>query len=209
MRRLVAAWLAVGLTLGAAWFGATRWGQDAAAGAQTAPARDPAALSVQDALLRPATIPFRVETTLEAVAETLRQMLKAPVVLDRAALGRQGLTPGSTVQLDLENVRLKTGLELLLDQVGLTYRVVPEDNLLVLTDQQGADDVNRRVLTELQALHREVHDLQDLVNDLYDRIEQPESAPGPTVREPTIIEEVPKDKAEPKPDTPPARTRPG
>ena len=39
-------------------------------------------------------------------------------MLDLAALDRQGVEPDEAVQLELEGVRLKTGLKLLLDQVG-------------------------------------------------------------------------------------------
>ncbi len=34
------------------------------------------------------------------------------------------------VQLELDGVRLKTGLKLLLDQVGLTHQVIAEDKLV-------------------------------------------------------------------------------
>ena len=53
------------------------------------------------------------------MAAHLRQALGAPVVLDLAALKRQDLTPESTVRLQLEGVRLKTGLKLLLDHCGI------------------------------------------------------------------------------------------
>ena len=45
------------------------------------------------------------------------------VMLDIAALGRQDIEPEETVQLELEGVRLKTGLKLLLDQAGRPTRV--------------------------------------------------------------------------------------
>ncbi len=112
--------------------------------------------SVQDALLRPLDLPFDRPTSLEDVARFLREALGAQVILDRAALDRLDLVPEATVQLELKGVRLKTGLNLLLDQVGLTYRVEPEDNLLILTDAQGSGDTNQRILSELKALHRDV-----------------------------------------------------
>ena len=59
------------------------------------------------------------------------------MVLDLAALDRKSAKPDDTVQLELDGVRLKTGLKLLLDQVGLTFRVVAEDNLMIITDQEG------------------------------------------------------------------------
>jgi hypothetical protein len=167
--------------------------------------------SVQDALLRPFTFPFAEDTTLEAVAAHFRKALHAPVVLDLAALGRQELTPESTVRLHLQGVRLKTGLKLLLDQVGLTYRVVPEDNLLILTDTSGAEDPMERVLDELKSLHRDVHDLKDAVEEVYQSLAPDEDEPAPAMRKPTIIEEIPADpKAAPKPEPKPEpRVRPG
>ena len=171
---LVAVAVAVGLTASARW---TLQAQDRAARGQAKgrsenPGPRPASsVSVQDALLRPIDLPFGEETTLEEVRQYLGKALGGPVVLDRAALDRLELTPEDTVQLDLKGVRLKVGLKLVLDQVGLSYRVVPEDNLLILTDAEGSDDPSERALAEIKALHREIHDLQDAVDDLRDLVE--------------------------------------
>jgi hypothetical protein len=123
-------------------------------------------VSVQDALVRPFDLPFDKPTALAEVADYLQRALGAPVVLDLGALDRQELNPDDTVMLELKGVRLKTALKLLLDQVGLTYRVEPEDNLLVLTDAQESDERYVRILAELKSLHRDLHDLQDSVDDL-------------------------------------------
>jgi hypothetical protein len=187
--------------------------KDAHVGAPTA---RPAGPTVQDALLTPIALPFAQPTSLARVAEYLHQQLAAPVVIDRAALARLELNEDDTVQLQLEGVRLKTGLQLLLDQLGLTYRVVPEDNLLVLTDKAGAEDVNQRILAEVETLHREVHDLQDAVDALTDHIASAVPA-EPAMRNPTIIEELPPEppgagepKGQPQPEPAPARRpRPG
>ncbi len=106
--------------------------------------------SLEVALLRPYRFPFAKPTPLFEVCAHLKQTLKSEVVLDLAALGRQDVEPEDRVQLDLEGVRLKTGLKLLLDQVGLTYRIVAEDNLMIITDLEGSDDPMSRVLSELQ-----------------------------------------------------------
>ena len=45
------------------------------------------------------------------------------MVVDLAAIERLDLKPEDTVKLELKGVRLKTGLKLLLDQVGLTYHL--------------------------------------------------------------------------------------
>jgi hypothetical protein len=127
-----------------------------------------AKLSVQDALLRPFDMPFGEPTTLAEVAEHLRRALGAPVVLDLGALSRQELTPDDTVELELKGVRLKMGLKLLLDQLELTYRVEPEDNLLIITDAKESDDRYALILEELKSLHHDLHAVQDKLDELLD-----------------------------------------
>ena len=117
------------------------------------------------------------------------------MVLDLAALDRKSVEPGDTVQLELDGVRLKTGLKLLLDQVGLTYRVVAEDNLMIITDQEGSEDPADRIWAELRALHRDLHAVQDAVDDLGDYLGV-QGGEGPRVRKPTIIEEMPENVGE-------------
>jgi len=148
-----------------------------------------ASVSVVEALERPFVLPFGEPTRLDEVCRHLGRILRAPVVLDRAALDRQQLRPDDEVQLELEGVRLKTGLKLLLDQVGLTYRVISEDNLLIVTDSEGSDDPLQRVLAELKALHRDVHNLQQDLDDLRALLDVDDE--GPKMRKPTIIEEMP------------------
>jgi hypothetical protein len=166
--------------------------------------------SIQESLVQPFHLPFREPTSLEHVAELLRRELSGPVVLDRAALTRLELQPGDTVQLELDGVRLKTGLQLLLDQVGMTFRVVPEDNLLILTDSFGADDPYERILDEIETLHRELHDLRDAVDDLQESIAT--GAAEGAMRKPTILEEIPGEPVElPKeraPQASPERSEP-
>jgi len=175
------------------------------------------ALSVQDALQRPFSFPFAEPTTLTEVGQYLRRALRAPVVLDLAALERQEVRPDDRVQLQLEGVRLKTGLKLLLDQVALTFHVIPEDNLLVVTDTEGSSEPIDRVLSELKALHRDMHDLQDTVDNIVSTLGGDEG--GARMHKPTIIEELPGEaKPGEKPEPPPSnssgdrsrtRSRPG
>jgi hypothetical protein len=164
--------------------------------------------TVQDLLLRPYRFSFARPTSLTQVCAHLRETLKVPVVLDQAALKRQEVEPEDTVQLELDGVRLKTGLKLLLDQVGLTAHVVAEDNLLVLTDREGSEDPLDRIWTDLRALHRDVHDVQDALDELTELLGvAKENGEGPRVRKPTIIEEMPdKDRDQP-PEA--AREKPG
>jgi hypothetical protein len=148
------------------------------------------AVSLQEALLRPYRFPFAQPTPLAEVCAHLRDTLKGPVVLDLAALDRKSVEPETTVQLALDGVRLKTGLKLLLDQVGLTYQVIAEDNLMIITDQEGSEDPADKIWAELRALHRDLHAVQDAVDDLTD-ILSGEPGDGARVRKPTIIEEMP------------------
>jgi hypothetical protein len=146
--------------------------------------------SAQDVLLRPYRFTFSRPTSLALVCIRLKESLGVPVVLDVAALGRQDVDPEDTVQLELDGVRLKTGLKLLLDQVGMTFHVVPEDNLIIITDREGSEDPLDRIWNELRALHRDLHDVQDAVDDLTDALFD-DKEEGPRVRKPTIIEEKP------------------
>jgi hypothetical protein len=150
---------------------------------------------LQEALLRPYRFPFARPTSLEQVCAHLKDTLKGAVVLDLAALDRKSVEPESTVQLELDGVRLKTGLKLLLDQVGLTFHVVAEDNLMIITDQEGSEDPADRIWAELRALHRDLHAVQDAVDDLGDYLGL-QAEEGPHVRKPTIIEEMPENKGE-------------
>jgi hypothetical protein len=156
--------------------------------------------TLQDALLRPYRFPFSKPTPLSQVCAHLKDSLKAAVVLDLAALGRQDVEPEDTVQLELDGVRLKTGLKLLLDQVGLTYHLIAEDNLMIITDREGSEDPSERVWSELRALHRDLHELQDDVDELRDYLG--DDREGGRIRKPTIIEELPELEGQ-KPATPP------
>jgi hypothetical protein len=181
-------------------------GAPAAAEGPSASASKPAARgSVQDALLRPFPFAFKKPITLAELASRLHQELAAPVVLDKAALERLDVKTEDTVALELDGVRLKTGLKLLLDQVGLTYRVVPEDNLLILTDKEGSEDPLDRVTAEVRELHRDIHELQDSVDELRELLSP--SGEGAKVRKPTIIEELP-EGTEPKLDEKPLAPSP-
>jgi hypothetical protein len=171
---------------------------------------------ISDAMLRPIRLPFNEGKSLEDVAAYLRRELRANVVLDLAALDRHELKPTDRVRIDLDGVRLKTGLKLLLDQVGLMARVVPEDNLLLITDKAEADETIDRVLEEVQALHRDLHAVQDDVREIRDMISIPvEEEPAAKARNPTIIEEMPAEEGKAKPKDAekkrerPSRSRPG
>ena len=149
--------------------------------------------SIQDALLKPYPFRFARPTPLADVAQQLSRELGLPVVLDLAALDRLDVKPGDAVRLELQGVRLKTGLKLLLDQVGLTYKVVAEDNLLILTDKQGSEDPIERVMAEIHELHRDIHDVQDALDEVRE-LTGLSGVDGARMRKPTIIEEMPENQ---------------
>ena len=189
-------------------------GQERAASPRAGGTTNPA-VSVQDALNRPFHFSFGKPTPLDEAARQIGRALNAPVIVDRAAIDRLGLKMDDEVQLELEGVRLKTGLKLLLDQLDLTYRVVPEDNLLIFTDREGSEEPLDRVLAQIKALHRDIHDLQDAVDEVRDTLSG-DVEEGAKVRKPTIIEELPEAGGKPaKPkDAPhrgatPLRSKPG
>jgi hypothetical protein len=184
----------VALVLAAAWWSAAQVGTPGTPPAT--PARPP---SVEEALLRPARLSFARPTPLSAVVAQLREILKAPVVLDKAALDRMELTDADTVQLELDGVRLKTALPLLLDQLALTYRVEPEDNLLVITDREGAEDRVDLILTEIQRLHDDVHDLQDAVDAIRQDLAPVEILTDPAMPADPDAPAAPPDAAAPAP----------
>ena len=174
-------------------------GQARAKGEAAAPRVAGGPVSLQDAMIRPFDLPFGEETTLEEVRQFLAKSLGAQVVLDRAALDRLELSPEDTVQLDLKGVRLKVGLQLLLDQVGLAFRLVPEDNLLILTEPESSADPAVRVLAEMKSIHKELHDLQDAVDDLRDLVEEDLGIEPETPKHHTTIVRLDRTKAAKRP----------
>lgn len=197
--------LAATLVLAAAWAVSGRQGrtqpdepEEPAAARSSPAAEDP----LEDRLAQSIHLPFAEATSLADVAGWLEDTLNAQVVLDRAAMKRRGVSRDSTMQLELKGVRLRTALRLLLDQIEMTYRLEPADNLVVLTDARGAGEPLPQILDELEALHRDIHLLQDTVDELYDVILPDE---GPSMRDPSVIE---KDLQGPF-ETSRHRTRPG
>ena len=174
-RLVVVVAAALGLAASARW---TLWAQERAvgrAGRPKAAAEAPRPVgpaSAQDALLRPFDFPFAEPIALVDACSTIGRALGVAVAVDQAALDRQDVVDDDPVKLDLKGVRLKVGLKLLLDPLHLTFKVVPEDNLLIITDGEGSEDPVSLVLAELKAMHREVHDLQDAVDDLRDLVEE-------------------------------------
>ncbi len=95
MRR-IRGYLAVGVALGvlgAGWSFVSAQAPAAKPPAQQAPKAAEPERTVEEILQRRGTLPFAEPTTLADVAAYLQKTLHAPVVLDKAALRRQELTP--------------------------------------------------------------------------------------------------------------------
>ncbi len=149
---------------------------------------------IAEAMYQPLRLPFGKGATLDELVAYLRKETHANVVLDLAALSRLKLTPAAKVRLDLDEIRLRTGLKLLLDQVGLTTKIIAEDNLLIITDRTEADDLLSRLAEEVKELHRDLHVVQDDVREVRSFVSAPVEEviePEAKMRNPTIIEEVP------------------
>lgn len=66
------------------------------------------------------------------------------IVLDPKALSDEGLAPTTPVSLTATNIKLKSALKLLLQPLGLTYKI-SDEVLLITSPQVNADDMITRV----------------------------------------------------------------
>ena len=73
---------------------------------------------------------------------------------------------------------------------------------MIITDREGSDDPEERIWSELRALHRDLHALQDDVDELRDYLG--DDREGGRVRKPTIIEELPEIEGQ-RPANPPEK----
>lgn len=113
-----------------------------------APARDPQADAIQAVLNRKVTVQFSEQTPLREVLQFLKEISKDPKSKDSIGFSYYldpkagqtgnsdiGENPGDApVQMEVENVPLKTVLALLLRQVGLTYTT--RDGLIVISSPE-------------------------------------------------------------------------
>lgn len=194
---------ALGVVIGSGLWAAR--GQDGPPSPRTGAAPKAGALPWSEGLDRTIELPFREPTTLSRIAAHLEKTIGSPVVLDAGAIKRRGLTEDTAVAVALDQARVKTALRLLLSPLELTYRLEREDNLLIITDAEGAEDISNRILETVRELHRDVHDVQDAVGRIEDALAPIEE--GPEMRRPTIIEPLPEKK--PVEDEEKERTRKG
>jgi len=95
----------------------------------------PAEKMIREKLVEPVDVSFD-ERPLEQAMNTISQMTGIPIVLDPLGLSAEGITSGQTVTLQLGGtpVSLKSALNLILEQYGLTF--VIKDEVLKVTSKQ-------------------------------------------------------------------------
>ena len=98
-------------------------------------------------LKRPIPMSFPNETALDDVIKYVRTGTKSqafpdgiPIYVDPLGLQEAERSLNSTVTIDVAQIPLRTSLKLVLQQIGLTYRV--KDGLLTITSIDSADETN-------------------------------------------------------------------
>lgn len=77
------------------------------------------------------------ETPLEEVIDFLRDEYNVPIQLDAAALDELGISPDDPVNVNLNNVSLRSALRIMLKPLDLTYII--EDEVLLITTEEYAE----------------------------------------------------------------------
>jgi len=90
---------------------------------------------IREKLIEPIDVSFDARPLSQAM-ETISQMTGIPIYIDQIGLSAEGITSGQAVTLQLGGtpVSLKSALNLMLDQYGLTY--VIKDEVLKITSKQ-------------------------------------------------------------------------
>jgi type II secretory pathway component GspD/PulD (secretin) len=105
--------------------------------ARLAEKKTPAAMDIEKKLNEPISINMNNQTLEEAVT-FLQNYTNLNVVLDPRALQDEGLSKESKVSLTLQKAKLRTALKLMLQPLGLTWKV--EDDVLMITSKQASRD---------------------------------------------------------------------
>ena len=101
------------------------------------PKKDPKTLAIEAKLNDPVSLNMDKQPLGEAIA-FLQNYTGLNIVLDPKAVQEEGLTSASPVDLVANNIRLKTALKLMLQPLGLTYKV--EDDVLLITSPQATQE---------------------------------------------------------------------
>lgn len=100
---------------------------------------------IQEALASQITAPMEfVDAHLQEVVHLLQDEYSIPIELDLRALDDIGIGPEEPITINSRNVRLRSALRRLLDQLDLTY-TVKDEVLLITTPDEAAVDLETRV----------------------------------------------------------------
>lgn len=148
-------------------------------------AADPAGAKLQEALDSPTQLEF-IETPLEDVVEFLRDLHEVDLQFDKPALAAADRKTDEPVSICLSGVSLRSGLDLMLHNLGLAY--VLRDRAILITTPEAAKRLGRpapkplnsrsgptrRVIaalrseTELEMVEAPLQDVIDFLMDLHD-----------------------------------------
>ena len=133
--------------------------------------KDPSPLSkaAWKMLEQPIAMPFINDTSLDDILKYIReatsgpksQASKAPglqIYVDPVGLGEAEKSLQSTVSINLEGIRLKTTLQLILAQLDLDYYV--RDGVLIITGIESISDQLEEALRELEAEEEEASQIK-------------------------------------------------
>jgi hypothetical protein len=95
------------------------------------------------ALARPARFEF-IETPLNDVLEFLKDEHEVPITLDKRALEDEGIDAATPINMNVANVSLKAGLEMMLEPLALTW-VIRKEVLTITTVVQAESWLETRI----------------------------------------------------------------
>jgi type II secretory pathway component GspD/PulD (secretin) len=97
---------------------------------------------IEQQLYKPVTLNFK-DTPLSQVIQDLKEMSGVNVVADKSSLEEAGILMDKPLDLQVENISLKSALNILLQQIHLTY--VVKDEVLLITTEDNAKGKLKRV----------------------------------------------------------------
>jgi hypothetical protein len=120
--------------------GAERWARGPAAlhfdDTKPSPAMAADEAKIRDALVAPTKFEF-ADTPLSNVIDQLKQSNHIEIQLDKRALDDAGVSADTPLSIRLTSTALRSGLRLMLEQIGLTYML--GDGYLLITTPSGAE----------------------------------------------------------------------
>jgi type II secretory pathway component GspD/PulD (secretin) len=148
-------------------------------------ARNPKEKAIEDRLKAPISLNFK-NTKLSQVIDDLHDLSGVNVIADKSALDEAGISLDREVDLKVENVSMKSALNVLLNQIHLTY--VIKDEMLQITTEENAKAKLKRVVYPVADLvvpvenHTAPHsaDLRYIYDKMIDTAGQPAMPSGVT-----------------------------